>query len=221
MDVVKRLLLAACAAALLAGAGLAPVAAASSTPCWKKLVNDWYDGRIDGSYKASCYKTAIAEINKSPDLKNYTSARQDIQRALLAATRQHDRTLKNSTPHNSKKSRSADFVVPPSGGNGPPTSGSSGSGSSGGGSSRGSGGSSRGSGGSITRIGSSQTTGTTPNKGLFNSAANTIGPSNASSVPIPLLVLAGLAFLLLVAAGGSLFARRLQARRVQPGPRRP
>ena len=44
------------------------------------------------------------------------------------------------------------------------------------------------------------------------------GPSSADSPPIPLLVLAGLALLLVAAGGAGLFNRRLQARRARTGP---
>jgi hypothetical protein len=51
-----------------------------------------------------------------------------------------------------------------------------------------------------------------------------IGPGNAQSIPLPLLVLGGLAVLLLLAALGTWIARRMQARRVTsapaPAPRR-
>jgi hypothetical protein len=57
-----------------------------------------------------------------------------------------------------------------------------------------------------------------PPKGLVSRLIDKIGPSNADSVPLPLLVLAGIAFLLLAAAGGSFVARRIQARRVMPAP---
>src|ERR671924_350462 len=57
-----------------------------------------------------------------------------------------------------------------------------------------------------------------PPKGLISRLIDKIGPSNADSVPLPLLVLAGIAFLLLAAAGGSFVARRIQARRVMPAP---
>jgi hypothetical protein len=57
-----------------------------------------------------------------------------------------------------------------------------------------------------------------PPKGLVSRLIDKIGPSNADSVPLPLLVLAGIAFLLLAAAGGSFVARRIQARRVVPAP---
>jgi hypothetical protein len=57
-----------------------------------------------------------------------------------------------------------------------------------------------------------------PPKGLVSRLIDKIGPSNADSVPLPLLVLAGIAFLLLAAAGASFVARRIQARRVIPAP---
>ena len=57
-----------------------------------------------------------------------------------------------------------------------------------------------------------------PPKGLVSRLIDKIGPSNADSVPLPLLVLAGIAFLLLAAAGASFVARRIQARRMMPQP---
>jgi hypothetical protein len=57
-----------------------------------------------------------------------------------------------------------------------------------------------------------------PPKGLVSRLIDKLGPSNADSVPLPLLVLAGIAFLLLAAAAGSFVARRIQARRVLPAP---
>lgn len=54
--------------------------------------------------------------------------------------------------------------------------------------------------------------------GFFHSVANRLSPGNAQSVPLPLLVLGGLALLLLLAAAATWFARRLQARRVTPAP---
>ena len=52
--------------------------------------------------------------------------------------------------------------------------------------------------------------------GLFGSPP--LRPSSADSVPIPLLVLAGLALLLLASAAVAFAARRLQARRVRVAP---
>ena len=54
--------------------------------------------------------------------------------------------------------------------------------------------------------------------GIFHWLAQKLGPSTADSIPIPLLILGGLAFALMAAAGVSLFARRLQARRAAADP---
>ena len=57
-----------------------------------------------------------------------------------------------------------------------------------------------------------------PPKGVVSQLIDKVGPKNAGSVPLPLLVLAGIALLLLAAAAGSFVARRIQARRVVPAP---
>lgn len=55
-------------------------------------------------------------------------------------------------------------------------------------------------------------------KGFFATVADKIGPGNASSIPLPLLILAGLGLLLVAAAGASFTARWIAARRSQPHP---
>jgi hypothetical protein len=54
--------------------------------------------------------------------------------------------------------------------------------------------------------------------GFFRELLARLGPKNADSIPIPLLVLAGLALLLLGAASASYLARWIQARRAQLAP---
>jgi hypothetical protein len=54
--------------------------------------------------------------------------------------------------------------------------------------------------------------------GFFHWLARAVGPSTADSIPIPLLVLGGLALALMAAAGISFFARRVAARRAAPEP---
>lgn len=56
--------------------------------------------------------------------------------------------------------------------------------------------------------------------GFITNLFNKVGPGNAQSVPLPLLVLAGLAFLLLLSAVGTYVAKRIQSRRVAPAPAR-
>jgi hypothetical protein len=60
--------------------------------------------------------------------------------------------------------------------------------------------------------------GATGSGGVFHGLAQKLGPSTADSIPIPLLVLGGLAFALMAAAGVSLVARRMQARRASDPP---
>jgi hypothetical protein len=60
--------------------------------------------------------------------------------------------------------------------------------------------------------------GATGNGGVFHWLAQKLGPSTADSIPIPLLILGGLAFTLMAAAGVSLLARRIQARRAATDP---
>jgi hypothetical protein len=55
-------------------------------------------------------------------------------------------------------------------------------------------------------------------EGFFHWLAQKIGPSTADSVPVPLLVLGGLALALIAAAAVSFFARRYQSRKAAPDP---
>jgi hypothetical protein len=181
-----RVLLAAAAGAvaLLAfgaqAAGAAPAASQQATDrCWLAVINDWLDNnQVDRIYAIPCYTQAIQHLNQFPDVKGYSSAADDIHRALLAAIRQD----RGSGP-----------------GSGPPGP-ESGPNSPGGGTDGGS------------------TPG--PSRSLFDRTARAIGPGDAQSIPVPLLVLAGLAFLLLLAAAATWFARRVQSRRVTPAPAR-
>ena len=61
-------------------------------------------------------------------------------------------------------------------------------------------------------------TGATGSGGVFKWLAQKLGPSTADSIPVPLLILGGLAFTLIAAAGVSLLARRMQARRAAQDP---
>lgn len=73
--------------------------ASAVTPCWKLLLNDWYDGAINNVYPIPCYKQAIDHLPTDVDV--YSSAREDIQRALQAAIakqRQSGTTVKKIEP---------------------------------------------------------------------------------------------------------------------------
>ncbi|MDX6407096.1 MAG: hypothetical protein QOE13_167 [Gaiellaceae bacterium] len=70
--------LAALSAAMLAFSGVAQ----ARTGCVSALLDDWRDGRIDGTYSVQCYQTALSQLPE--DLRIYSSAESDIKRALLA-----------------------------------------------------------------------------------------------------------------------------------------
>src|SRR5262245_40555777 len=177
--VLKPLLVVISTGFVLALGTAAPASAA--VPCWKALINDWYDGQIDRLYPAACYTAALRHLPR--DVETYSSAKEDINRALLDAIR-------------NDRERGEPATYDP---NDPASSGSS---SGGGGDDGSSGG------------GSSEES----SKGIITRTIEWLGPSNATSIPLPLLILAGVAFLLLAAAGGSFVHRRLQDRRPPPQP---
>jgi hypothetical protein len=54
----------------------------AATGCASLLLQDWRDGRIDGTYPVSCYRAALDQMPE--DVRIYSSAESDIKRALLA-----------------------------------------------------------------------------------------------------------------------------------------
>ena len=56
----------------------------ANTGCVSAVLNDWRDGRIDGTHSVACYQTALAQLPE--DLRIYSSAESDIKRALLSRT---------------------------------------------------------------------------------------------------------------------------------------
>ena len=179
-------------AALVAVAALASVPVAAASPaatqtatdtCWKDVVNDWLNNQpnLKGSYAIPCYTQAIQHLSSYPDISQYSSAIDDIHRALLIAIHQ-DR-------------------------GGGPGLGSGGPPSPAGGSS-----------GSNNSSGGVSAAGKTSHKGIISRISKDLGPGNAQSIPLPLLVLGGFALLLLLTALVTWLLRRMQARRVNGTP---
>jgi hypothetical protein len=163
------------AAFLAVLAAASPAGAAES--CGRQVIDDWYDnGRVDGTYALHCYDDAIEILPR--DVRDYSSAKDDIQRALQAR--------KRGEP------------APPAGSD--PTPGDDPS----------------------TDTTGTDTTATsgTPSSGGSNDppteATAGMDTESASSVPIPLLILAGLALLLVAAGSAGYVIRRVQARRLPP-----
>jgi hypothetical protein len=53
----------------------------AATGCASALLQDWRDGRIDGTYPVACYRGALDQMPE--DVRIYSSAESDIKRALL------------------------------------------------------------------------------------------------------------------------------------------
>jgi hypothetical protein len=85
---VRAALLVCALVALLAGS-VATAPASAQAPCWKRLLNDWYDGQIQNSYLLSCYQQAIDHL--PADVRQYSTAAEDIARARTLAIAERDR----------------------------------------------------------------------------------------------------------------------------------
>jgi hypothetical protein len=57
-------------------------AAGAKQSCGSRLLDDWRDGRIDGTYPVACYRQALAHMPE--DVRVYSTAQSDITRALQA-----------------------------------------------------------------------------------------------------------------------------------------
>jgi hypothetical protein len=62
------------------GSRTAASAKPAGTTCQTRLLRDWGDGRIDGTYPLACYRAALRSL--PADLKVYSSAPDDIAQAL-------------------------------------------------------------------------------------------------------------------------------------------
>ena len=60
---------------------------------------------------------------------------------------------------------------------------------------------------------SSEPTSNDPSGGVYNQAIDKLGPTNSDSIPLPLLILAGLALIMVAAGGAGLATRHLRARK--------
>jgi hypothetical protein len=161
-------------AALVALLGAAAPASAAPS-CARQVIDDWYDdGRVDRTYPLHCYDDAIEAL--PPDVRDYSSAKEDILRALQARMRNEPAPAASTDP--SPRSGTTTTSKPPK----------------------------------------NQTTTevSEPKNENPPEASGDVEADSASSVPIPLLVLAGLALLLIAGGSAGYFIRRYQGRNNPP-----
>ena len=176
--IALRTLVGAALLCVVLGLAAAGPAAAAATPCGKKVIDDWYDnGRVDGSYPLRCYDDAIDAFPR--DVRDYSSAKDDITRALQARM-------------NGREAPPATTDPSPEAGVGTPD--------------------------DFDGDGIPNEKDPTPGEPLREAGPGDVDTAAADSVPVPLLVLAGLALLLVAAGSIGYGVRRLQARRLPPSP---
>jgi len=174
---IARVLFALVPLATLVAMLLAAAPATAAPSCARQVIDDWYDdGRVDRTYPLHCYDDAIEAL--PPDVRDYSSAKEDIQRALQARMR---------------------------GEASPPASTDPSPGGSGGGT-------------TTTKPPKNQTTtdGSDAKNENPPEASGQVDSDSASSVPIPLLILGGLALLLIAGGSAGYFIRRYQGRNNPP-----
>jgi hypothetical protein len=98
-------------------AAVLPATAAAKTPCWKKVLNDWSNGRTIGAYPLHCYRDAIRHLPE--DLRDYSSAATDIEAALQAQiAKRNERSTQGIGNSDSGSSSHNGGGAAPSGGSG-------------------------------------------------------------------------------------------------------
>ncbi len=185
----RTLLAALVAATAFLTLGAAP---ALSANCGRQIIDDWFkDGRVDKVYPLHCYDDALEQLPN--DVRTYSDAPQAIKRALQQALAQGAPVDGNGNSGGGTTTPTE--TTPNSGDDDPPTD---------------------------TTPGDTTTTPTTTptdgSGGPGDTQALGDESSSASSVPLPLIVLGGLALLLLAAGGAGYLNRRMQARRIDGGP---
>jgi hypothetical protein len=147
---MRRLLILAVAAAAL----LTPTPAGAAS-CGTAVLKDWADGKLDHAYPVKCYQAALDAMPE--DMRSYTSAPDDIKRALLARLRT------SRTHHGELRGRARHVTATPR---------------------------------------------TTAREALSAAGVTT----RATGIPLPLIVIAAVGLVLLLAGSAGLLTRHLRAR---------
>jgi cobalamin biosynthesis Mg chelatase CobN len=188
----RRLCLLAVLALTALGSLLVSAGPALAASCGKQVVDDWYDnGRVDKIYPLSCYREAIRIL--PTDVLDYSNAKQEIGRALAYAKQgKEDPGSKPTTGTTATTETSTTSTETSS---------------------------------TQTTPDGTQTTETTPETNTtgtdttsLTEAGGNVDTSGPSSVPVPLIVLGGLAVLLLAAGSAGYLARRSSGRKGGDGP---
>jgi hypothetical protein len=157
--------------------------AAALADCGTNVIDDYLnDGTISGSYSQACYKSALGQI--PTDMEIYTDVRGSINAAMNSGG------SSGGTPaaSNNQPGTTTEKKPKPTTADGTTT------------------------GEGTTTDGLLPVSPGTTDGGLVGQALNDIGPKKADEVPMPVIVLGGLAVLLILAGAGGLIAQRRSRR---------
>jgi cobalamin biosynthesis Mg chelatase CobN len=179
--------------ALSALAALGPARAEAKTPCRDKIFNEWYhDGKVASTYPISCYRDALKHIPAQVTV--YTSLTDDIRLALQAAI---DRSHGQHVPSEVGGTRqtSSGTVVPASATSTTKTKSTDTAPTA-----------------ADTRNDTLTTTDPQSTQPQTQTPVASVTPASTSSngVPVPVLVLGGIALLLVASGGIGLGVRRFR-----------
>ena len=179
--------------ALSALAALGPARAEAKTPCRDKIFNEWYhDGKVASTYPISCYRDALKHIPAQVTV--YTSLTDDIRLALQAAIdRSHGQHVPNEV--GGTRQTSSGTVVPASATSTTKTKSTDTAPTA-----------------ADTRNDTSTTTDPKSTQPQTQTPVASVTPASTSSsgVPLPVLVLGGVALVLVASGGIGLAVRRFR-----------
>ena len=160
--------------------------AAAFADCGTTVIDDYLkDGTISGNYPQSCYKAALKEIPTDADI--YTDVRASIIAAMNGGSSNSGGGTQNATNQpGATTSKPKPKPKPITTDAGTPTDG--------------------------TTTDLLPVVAGTTDSGIVGQALKDIGPKHADEVPVPVIILGGLAALLILAGAGGLIAQRRSRR---------
>lgn len=167
-------------------AAVSPAAAAKS--CGRQVLDDWSDGQVEGTYADRCYSDALAIAPR--DLLLYSSLEDDLRRALQAANRGKP-APPNSEGYGTPEAPAEQAPVAGTPAEEPAPD-------------------------SRTPAGSPPAAPAVADEPEGPEAAPAVASESATSLPLPLLVLAGLGLLLVGGGSAGYLLRRLRGRPTPP-----
>jgi hypothetical protein len=176
--------------ALLASMGflasLGTPSAAAAKPCWERVIDDWIDnGRIDARYSPACLQASLQHVPE--DVRAYSDFEEKVKQAIQSSLRLRELEQVGGGSSGETPSETSDET--PAAAQAQRE--------------------------QVKRIQNEEQAAATPSDDSPIEKAFGYGNEDASSIPLPLMILAAFALLLLAAGASGLVHRKLQARKIR------